>query len=56
MLVYANSLVLKPVDGTDEIVQLVSKWVGRGAQAFVDPTRLAQGVGEMRFKNGSRLS
>ncbi|MCW5231823.1 hypothetical protein [Verminephrobacter eiseniae] len=56
MLIYANSLVLKPIGGPDKIIQLVAKWVGQRTCSYVDGTRLAQGIREFKLKDGSTLS
>lgn len=56
MLVYANSLVLEPANGPADIVQLVAKWIGQRAQCNVDPGRLAEGIRELRLRDGSVVS
>lgn len=56
MLVYANRFVFEPEDGPEQIIQLVAKWVGQRAKSYVDPARLAEGIRELRLKDGSSLS
>lgn len=56
MLVYVNSFLFEPAQGPDQIVQLVAKWVGRRAKSYVDAVRLAEGIRELRLKDGSILA
>lgn len=56
MLVYANCLALEPTNGPSEIVQLVAKWVGLRARSTVDHGRLAEGIRELRLRDGSVVS
>lgn len=56
MLVYANSFAFEANTGTEQIVQLIAKWVGQRSKAYVDPVRLAGGIRELHLKDGSTLS
>jgi hypothetical protein len=56
MLVYANKFVFEPKNGTEQIIQLVAKWVGQRARQRVDAERLAEGIRELRLKDGSTLT
>ncbi|MBC8726289.1 hypothetical protein F6X37_33615 [Paraburkholderia sp. 31.1] len=56
MLVYANSFVFEPDDNPTRIIQLVAKWVGKRAGSYVDGNRLAEGIRELRLRDGSILS
>ncbi|HGF4016970.1 hypothetical protein [Burkholderia cenocepacia] len=56
MLVYVNSFLFEPEQGPDQIVQLVAKWVGQRAKSYVDAERLAEGIRELKLKDGSALS
>ncbi|ENA1252645.1 hypothetical protein FG879_11040 [Pseudomonas sp. 4B] len=56
MLVYVNNFLFEPEGGSDQIVQLIAKWVGLRARSYVDPQRLAEGIRELRLKDGSSLS
>jgi hypothetical protein len=56
MLIYANSLVFEPVGGPDKIIKLVAKWVGLRAKTYVDAARLAEGIRELKLKDGSTLT
>jgi len=55
MLVYANNFVFEPVEGPDQIIQLMAKWVKRRAKSYVDASRLAEGIRELKLKDGSTL-
>nr|CUV53264.1 conserved protein of unknown function [Ralstonia solanacearum] len=55
MLVYANSFAFEANTGTEQIVQLIAKWVGQRSKAYVDPVRLAGGIRELHLKDGSTL-
>lgn len=56
MLVYANNFVFEPKNGPEQIIHLVAKWVGQRAKGYVDSTRLAEGIRELRLKDGSILT
>lgn len=56
MLVYVNSFQFEPTQGPDQIIQLVAKWAGQRAKSYVDAARLANGIRELRLKDGSALS
>jgi len=56
MLVYVNSFLFKPAQGPDQIIQLVAKWVGQRAKSYVDAARLAEGIRELKLKDGSTLT
>lgn len=61
MLVYVNNFLFEPPQGPDQIIQLVAKWVGqRGvgqrAKSYVDTSRLAKGIRELKLKDGSTLT
>lgn len=56
MLVYVNSFLFEPAQGPDEIVQLVAEWVGQRAKSYVDAARLAEGIRELKLKDGSTLT
>lgn len=55
MLVYANNFVFEPAQGPDQIIQLMAKWVGHRARSHVDASRLAEGIRELKLKDGSTL-
>ncbi len=55
MLVYVNSFLFKPALGPEQIVQLVAKWVSQRAESYVDAARLAEGIRELKLKDGSTL-
>lgn len=56
MLVYANSFLFEPESGPEQIIHLVAKWVGQRAKSYVDGGRLADGIRELKLKDGSTLS
>ena len=56
MLVYVNNFVFDPDQGSDQLVGLVAKWVGKRTNSYVDPTRLANGIRELIMKDGSTLT
>jgi hypothetical protein len=56
MLIYANSFVLEPAGGTEQVIQFIAKWVGTRARSYVDAGRLAEGIKELRLKDESTLS
>lgn len=56
MLVYVNNFLFEPAQGPDQIVQLVAKWVGQRAKSYVDTARLAEGIRELKLKDGSTLT
>lgn len=56
MLIYANSFWFEPTGGPDEIIQLIAKWVGQRAKSFVDGDRLANGIRELKLRDGSTLT
>lgn len=55
MLVYVNRFVFKP-NSADQIIQLVAKWVGARVKGYIDPDRLAEGIRELKLKDGSALT
>ncbi len=55
MLIYVNNLLLNPEHSPDQIIQLIAKWMGRRARSFVDPLRLAEGIHELKLKDGSTV-
>lgn len=55
MLVYVNNFLFEPAQGPDQIIQLVAKWVGQRAKSYVDSSRLADGIRELKLKDGSTL-
>jgi len=56
MLVYANSFRFDPAEGPEQIIQLVARWVGQRSKSAVNGARLAEGVRELRLRDGSTLS
>ncbi|AWI74298.1 hypothetical protein CEW83_02910 [Parazoarcus communis] len=56
MLVYVNNFLFEPAQGPEQIVQLIAKWVGRRAKSYVDAGRLAEGIRELKLKDGSTLT
>ncbi|MHB1512362.1 MAG: coiled-coil domain-containing protein [Acidiferrobacter sp.] len=56
MLVYVNNFLFEPAQGPDQIVQLVAKWVGQRAKGYIDAARLAEGIRELKLKDGSTLT
>lgn len=56
VLVYVNSFRFQPEQGSEQIIQQVAKWVGRRAKGYVDGARLAEGIRELKLKDGSTLS
>ncbi|MBB5017503.1 hypothetical protein HNQ59_000772 [Chitinivorax tropicus] len=56
MLVYANNFSFEPKNGTEQIIQLVAKWVGQRAKQHVNAKRLAEGIRELRLDDGSTLT
>lgn len=56
MLIYANSFVFEPVGGPAKIILVVAKWVGQRARTYVDAARLAEGIRELKLKDGSTLT
>lgn len=56
MLVYVNNFLFEPERGPEQIIQLAAKWVGRRSKTYVDSARLAEGIRELRLKDGSTLS
>jgi len=56
MLVYVNNFLFEPAQGPDQIVQLVAKWVGQRAKSYIDAARLAEGIRELKLKDGSTLT
>lgn len=56
MLVYANSFELSGEDGCDSAIAQIAHWVGGARKSFVDPSRLAEGIRELRFADGATLS
>ncbi|MEN3030102.1 hypothetical protein [Chromobacterium amazonense] len=55
MLVYVNNFLFEPAQGPDQIIQFVAKWVGKRANSYIDASRLAEGIRELRLKDGSTL-
>lgn len=55
MLIYANTLYLEPAGGPGDVIRQVAKWVGQRTRGFVDETRLAAGIRELKLKDGSTL-
>lgn len=56
MLVYVNNFLFEPEQGPDQIIQLVARWVGQRAKSYIDAARLAEGIRELKLKDGSVLS
>jgi hypothetical protein len=56
MLVYVNNFLFEPAQGPDQLVQLIAKWVGQRAKSYVDAGRLAEGIRELKLKDGSTLT
>lgn len=56
MLVYVNNFLFEPAQGPDQIVQVVATWVGQRAKSYVDAARLAEGIRELKLKDGSALT
>lgn len=56
MLIYANSFWFEPTGGPAEIIDFIAKWVGQRAKSFVDGDRLAQGIRELKLRDGSTLT
>lgn len=56
MLVYVSSFLFEPTQGPEQIVQVVAKWVGQRAKSYVDAARLAEGIRELKLKDGSALT
>jgi len=56
MLVYANRFLLEPPGGAEQIIRIYSKWINHQVNASVNPLRLAEGISELRFKDGSSLT
>ncbi len=55
MLVYANSFTLASADGPSSVVREIASGVGRPRKFFVDPTRLAGGISDLRLPDGASL-
>lgn len=56
MLVYANSFALNPPGGVNDVIVQISTWVGGARKSYVDPSRLASGIRDLRFDDGAALS
>lgn len=56
MLVYANKFNFEPTNGTGQIIQLIANWVGQRAKQRVDAERVAEGIRELRLRDGSILT
>lgn len=56
MLIYANTLYLEPAGGPGDVIRQVAKWVGQRTRSFVDEARLAEGIRELKLKDGSTLA
>ncbi|WP_175846320.1 hypothetical protein [Burkholderia arboris] len=56
MLVYANSFVFEPDNNPGQIIRLIAKWVGAKSGHYIDANRLAEGIRELRLRDGSTLS
>jgi hypothetical protein len=55
MIVYANRFTLEPDKGPIQIIQLIARWLGQHAEAFVDSERLAEGIRDLRL-NDDRIT
>jgi hypothetical protein len=55
MLIYANTLYLEPAGGPSDVIRQVAKWVSQPTRSRVDEARLAAGIRELKFKDGSTL-
>lgn len=56
MLIYANKLAFDANGGTHKIIEQIAKWVGSKSRGYIAPDRLAEGIRELRLKDGSALS
>ena len=56
MLIYANSFWFEPAGGPAEIIQFIAKWVSRRSRSRVDGERLADGIRELKLRDGSVLT
>ena len=56
MIVYANSFVIHPENGPDEVIGIIATWIGRSRKAYVDPGRLAEGIRDYRIADGAVVS
>lgn len=56
MLIYANRLMLEPEDGPMAVVRQLAKWISQRSQGYIDNDRLAEGIRELRIKDGSTLT
>ena len=54
MLVYCNSLTLRPPTGHQAILERVARWLGTKSRGFVDPNDLVQGA-HLRLNDGSNV-
>ena len=56
MIVYANYLHLQPHGGPDTVIALLAQWIGGKVRTIVNVERLATGISELKFPDGSALS
>lgn len=56
MLVYVNNFLFEPTQGPDQVIQIIAKWVGQRAKSYVDAGRLAEGIRELKLRDGSILT
>src|SRR5690606_37974861 len=48
--------MFQPERGLEQIIQLVAKWVGQRSKSYVDTARLAEGIRELKLRDGSTLT
>lgn len=56
MLVYVNNFLFEPEQDSDQVVQTVARWVGQRSNSYVDAMRLAEGIRELKLRDGSTLT
>ena len=56
MLVYANNFVLAPPHGLESIIYEIARWVGTREDRIINPTRLLEGIHDLRFPNSGSLN
>jgi hypothetical protein len=56
MLIYANNIQLDPEDGAHQIIQLIARWIKQKTNARIDAEKLAFGLNNLKFNDGSQLS
>lgn len=56
MLIYANHFSLEPKEGPMSIIRQLAKWIGQRSQGYIDSNRLAEGIRELKIKDGSTLT